>query len=520
MVVKSVFYLTYLQRTPSCTTHIFVLHIFISSPFLTSIFFKKTKHMSKTLFTLLLASAVPFISHAQSSRTHTSSKPLTHHAQAKPTPATAYHRQAARTTATDSRLISVIYFENDGTAFVPVDSAALSYSGSRGGIYNDDWQDWEWKFDNGIGFLYSAATSSYDSAYYRSSQTFDASDNITATTGEEWVAATSTWRNQYREVNTYDGAGNKLTEVYQEWDTTASVWENIDQEVKTYTTTNKVAIIVSQSWNSSTSGWDSYSRATNTYDASNNLITTVYEVWSTATSSWDNSFKQTNTYDASNKLTEELYQTWDNTTSAWVNGGRDLHTYDGMNRRTQSLSESWGTGGTWESSGPKTLYSNFDGTQPQTIVTQIWDGGTMTYENSSRDNYTYNADGKVTYYFDEEWNYMTSAWETTTDNYAERYRYESYTTGIPQASGTFTGNALLYPVPASQSVTLDLSWSQPQPFSVTITDATGRIHRTWSQPAQQHYTENVSLASLPIGSYFVVIQTPESKAVRTLTVVR
>jgi hypothetical protein len=474
--------------------------------------------MSKTLLALLLASAVPFIGHAQSTHTATKSKRLTRHAM--PHAAALGHGLAAKTTATDSRLISVVYFENDGTTYIPVDSTAVTYSGSRGGVYNDDWQDWEWYFDNAVSFFYSTATSSYGSGYYRASQTFDASNNITATTGEEWIGASSTWQNEYRDQYTYDAVGNRLTETYQEWDIAASAWENISQDVKTYTTANKVATNVSQNWNSATSAWDAYSRTTYTYDASNKLITTINESWSTATSSWNNNYKQTNTYDVSGNLTEELYQTWDGTTAAWVNSGRNINTYDGMNRRTQTLNESWGTGGTWEVGGYKALFSNFDGTQPQTIINQNWDGGTMTYNNSSRDNYTYNADGKVTYYYDEEWDEMTSTWETTAANYAARYRYESYTTGIPQPTGSFAGNAQLYPVPASQSVTLSVALLQPQPLSVTITDAAGRIHSTWSVPAQQQYTHNISLVSLPAGSYFVVIHTPSAQTVRSLTVVK
>lgn len=458
------------------------------------------------------------MSYAQLEHKPVKAKPLTRHTYAKP--AAAYHRQAAKTTASDSRLISAVYFENDGTAFIPVDSTAVTYSGSRGGVYNDDWQDWEWLFDNAIGFPYSTTTSSYGSAYYRSSQTFDASNHVTATTGEGWVAATSTWRNQYRDQYTYDGAGNRLSATYQEWDTTAGVWNNIDRDVKTYTAANKVATSVSETWNSTTSAWEANSRVTNSYDASNRLTSSIYEIWSSATSSWDSSFRQTNTYDAAGNRIQELYQTWDGTAATWVNGGRNTHTYDAMNRRTESLSESWGMGGTWEPGGPKTLYSNFDGSQPQTIITQIWDGGTMTYENSDRDNYTYNADGKMTYYFGEEWDITTSTWVTSTDSYAGRYRYESYTTGIPQTEGVFAGKAVLYPMPAGESVTLDVSWVQPQPLTVTIADATGRVHSKWSVPAQQHYTENIRVGDLPVGSYFVVLQTPESKTVRALTVVR
>ncbi len=476
--------------------------------------------MSKTLFTLLLASAVPFLGHAQLSHQRTAAKGIKAHKHIKPSAAATYHRQAARTTATDSRLKSVVYFENDGTAFIPVDSSAATYSGSRGGVYNDEWQEWEWSFDNVIGFPYSTTTSSYGPANTRSSQTFDASNNITATTNEEWVDATSTWRNQYRDQYTYDGAGNRLTETSQEWDTTAGVWVNMFRQVKTFTAANKVATSLTELWNSGTSAWEANSRITNTYNATNKLLTMVSELWNTSTSAWDSGYKQLNTYDGMGNLTAEVYQNWDMTTTAWVNSGRDTHTYDAMNRRTQSLSESWGAGGTWETGGPKTLYSNFDGTQPQTIITQVWDGGTMTYENSNRENYTYNADGKVTYYFDEEWNVTTSAWESTEFNTAERYRYESYTTSIPQAEGAFAGKAVLYPVPAGQSVTLDVSWEQPQPLTVTIADATGRVHSKWTVPAQQHYTENISVGALPVGSYFVVLQTPESRTVRALTVVR
>ncbi len=466
--------------------------------------------MHKLLSAILLASAVPCCVVAQSKSSHCLSFNREHKAHKLHQALAKDSRYAAKTTATASRLIAAAYFEYDGASFVPVDSGALNYSGARGGVYNEKWQDWEWAYDNANSYQYNSATASYGSAVFRGSQTFDASDHILTSTSEEWAAHLGVWRNSWMDTYTYDGAGNRTVEISQTWDTVAGTWKNLYKDTYTYTASGKVATNISQLWNSGAGVWGDGSRMTYTYDGAGNRITGVNDLWNSSTSAWENQFRTDYTYDGAGNLTVEQYGMWDGTGMAWDTSGRRTYTYDASNRRTEELNETK-MSGVWDPNS-KILYSNFAGDKPQTVLYQNWDGGLMVFTDDEREHYTYNADGLVTYLYNENWDDPTGAW-VLDGSYAMRNHYETYTTGI--AAGDMPeSNLLVYPVPATNSLTIRGTWETAQPFTITITDATGRICSRFSRMATKVYKEAIPTAYLQPGAYLLTVQSGGGKVVR------
>lgn len=469
--------------------------------------------MHKLLSTFLLAFAVPCCVVAQSvsfprlscSAKHRAHTPTGHHyAPANDS------RYAAKTTATASRLVAMVSLDYDGTSFVPVDSVSASYSGGRGGKYNEKWEDWEWAYDNTNGYEYNPATSSYGSSVFRSNQTFDASDHILTSTSEEWAAHLGTWRNSWKDTYTYDAAGNRTVEMSQTWDTTAGTWKNLYKDTYTYTASGKVATNISQLWNSGAGVWGDGSRITYTYDGAGNRITSVNDLWNSSTSAWENQSRADYTYDGAGNLTSERYGMWDGTSMSWDTSGRRTYTYDASNRRTEELNETK-MSGVWEPNS-KVLYSNFAGDKPQTVLYQNWDGGLMAFTDDEREHYTYNADGMVTYLYNETWDDPTAAW-VMDGSYAIRNRYETYTTGIA-AGGRPENDLLVYPVPTANSLTLRGSWESAEPLTVVITDAAGRICSQLSKLTVKGHSVTIPTAQLQAGVYLLTVQTGNEKAVR------
>jgi hypothetical protein len=137
-----------------------------------------------------------------------------------------------------------------------------------------------------------------------------------------------------------------------------------------------------------------------------------------------------------------------------------------------------------------------------------------------KDNYTFNANDKPEYYFDQEWNSPSGVWELTSSSYAARYHYEPYTTSGVEQIADFGGNATLFPVPASSQTTIDIRWEEPQAFTVSVTDMQGRLHTSWNVQSTKQYHETISLTDLPAGNYMVTLQGQKGKISKQLSVVK
>lgn len=394
---------------------------------------------------------------------------------------------AAKTTATDARLIAQTSLEHDGTAFQLTDSTTFSYLGSRGGTFDDMWLSWNW--DLASGFVYEHNGTTYDPASLKYTATYNTAGQLDYYIVQEWNSSTSAWDNSYKSSFTYDASGNVLTNTDYDWNSTAGIWDN------------------------------SY-RTTNTYTATNREATSIQEQWNSTTGAWENSSKNINTWSTTDKLTGILWQYWDGST--WTDGMRTSYSYDGSGNRTEALTEQWNLStSAWDTSG-KDVFTGFAGLhQPMQATFMYYNSSTSSFENSRRTNYTYNSYNKPTYEYEEMWDETSGTWGVDTYSNATRYHYETYTpTGVETIVPT-TGQASVYPVPASANITISTNWSKAQRYTATIADVAGRLYTSWTAPtASKTHQETIPVDNLPPGNYILTLQGETERAVKQFTVTR
>ena len=80
------------------------------------------------------------------------------------------------------------------------------------------------------------------------------------------------------------------------------------------------------------------------------------------------------------------------------------------------------------------------------------------------------------------------------------------------------GDANIYPVPAQNTLHVDLSWSQAQSSAISIIDAKGSVVNQWTSPVTAQYSSAVSLTNLADGLYFVKINGTQGEIVKQFVI--
>ncbi len=398
---------------------------------------------------------------------------------------------------TNSRLTAQAHWSHNGVMFTPKDSASYNYSSVlRGGDLTHTL-----KYDNFTTWKYQDTSSNYhDSLYY--TQTFDANNNITMTTIQNWSSSTSAWVPVNRILYTYNSANMMLTKIWQSWG--GSSWVPVWGDVYTYDGSNNLILDLYQTWNSLTSTFDPYSQKTYSYDpvthkllnetdqdlfsgtptytgeyvytytSANQVLTTTFSTWS---SGWVNSNMTTNAYDVSfNKITQ-LYQVWDVPTSAWVNV-----TYS--------------------------IYSSFTASHmPVLEIDQWWNSaGSGSWVNSIQYTYGYNSYNQMTSSIGQSWN-VVGIFEYANGDPMTNYYYSTYSVinGVKNIVSN-NGSANMFPVPAQNMLHIDLKWNEAQSSTIAIYDMAGRIVTPLMDiPASTEYHTALSVNNLASGNYIVKI---------------
>jgi hypothetical protein len=131
--------------------------------------------------------------------------------------------------------------------------------------------------------------------------------------------------------------------------------------------------------------------------------------------------------------------------------------------------------------------------------------------------YTYNSYNQPLTATVQHWNPTTLVWDPNADG--QRYYYETYTTGINNIS-SINGKADIYPVPATSTCSIAVNWDEPQAFTISVVDMTGKVCSTLAVPECHQYTTSISVATLPAGNYIVKIAGAKGCITRQLTVIR
>lgn len=405
---------------------------------------------------------------------------------------------------TSSRLISEAHWANNGATFDPLDSSGFVYSGGRGGDLTHTM-----KYDNSTTWTYD--TMFNNSWYYI--QTFDANNNITSRIAEFWDGAA--WVLYSNTLYSYNSSNWMTSMILQSWN--GSSWSPVSQNIYSYNVAGKLVIDQYQTWNSLTSMFEAASQKTYYYDASGNMInetdqtfvltvpvytnqwaynfsstnqllTTTYNTWNG--SGWDPTTLLVNTYDSMGNVSNTLYQTYDMPSSSWVNN--TLH-----------------------------LYSSFTGAHmPMIDIEQHWDAsGGGSWANFMQFVNTYNSFDQMTSRTGTAWN-IVGVFEHALGDPMVNYHYGTYTPGSSAVNtiAVAGGEANIYPVPAQNTLHIDLKWNNAQVANIAIYDVQGRIVNQWSTPNTAVYNGTADLGNLADGNYFVRITGTSGQVVKQIIV--
>lgn len=413
------------------------------------------------------------------------------------------------TSGTGSRLVSYAYLVNDAVSYVYSDSFHLQYSGTRGG----DFIHIPIKYDTALGMHYNTATSLWvNQVQY--TQNFDANNNLTDQTQKVWYAVTSIWVNYMHNVYTYDAAGNMLTNISQLWNTPLAAWDNDNKNSYTYDANNNQITNTYQAWNTVNAVWDNSQKTTNVFNAANKITVSIFQLWNTAMATWDNSVRHTYTYDANNNKLTDLNESWNGSTNMWDKYSQKLYTYGPSNELLTQVNQDW-NGSTWDNV-KKYNYSNFSGINPMLEIDQNWNSNTSSWDNFERYQNTYNAYGQYLDRYQDSWN-VGGFWQPVSGDFAYRFHYEEYSTDVKNVSA-IGGSANVYPVPASDKLNIDITWDEPQAFTINLFDIQGRISRSWQMPSSKTFHHAIPVAELPAGTYFLRIDGTQGHIVKQLLI--
>jgi hypothetical protein len=269
-----------------------------------------------------------------------------------------------------------------------------------------------------------------------------------------------------------------------------------------------------------TSTWNNGYRSTNTYDASDFLLSTLNETWNAVTSAWENSSRSTYINNTSGYALTETSETWSSTTSSWESSSRSTRTYDAANNVLTDLYQMWdNTTSTWQNFA-NAIYSGYIGNKVGSMIHQTWDNTTASFINGGKISYIYNSDTLPTFGYDESWNSTSGTWERTAgSNNGARYHYQknAVITATPNTAG-LNGKASIYPVPAKDAISINITWNAPQAFTVTITDMLGRVISSSKVNECNSYSGYVPVNNFSSGNYLIKMEGAKGKITQRFVV--
>jgi Secretion system C-terminal sorting domain len=408
---------------------------------------------------------------------------------------------------TASRLTGSASWANNGAQFNPVDSSSFKYSSGRGGDLTHIM-----KYDNATTWDYLGDTAFSNAFYYI--QTFDANNNITSTIKESWNG--SMWVLDSNTLYTYNTSNQVTTMIRQYW--SGGMWQPASQDVYSYNIAGKMYLDQYQVWNSLTTMFEASTQKTFYYDGSSNLINETDQMFVMGVPVYTNQWAYT--YTGTNQLLTTTYNTWNG--AGWSPMTMSTNTYDTTGNITNTLFQTYNTVTTAWVNSMLHIYSNFTGGHmPQQNIMQTWDTtGGGSWMNVMKFTYSYNSYNQMTKMWGQSWN-IVGIFEFADGDPMANYYYETYTPGTINSVKTVVSNggeANVYPVPAQNTLNVDVKWNEAQSAKISIYDVQGKVVRNWEVPTATAYHSSVSVGNLGAGTYFIKISGAQGEIVKQFVV--
>lgn len=382
------------------------------------------------------------------------------------------------------------------------DTTIFTYSGSSGShVYYDQWAV---DFDQSLQYIRYASSGSYDKR--KVVRSYDVNNNcITSLSQIVSTGGSTAWINEYLDSTNYNPANYPIYEIRRQWDTATGTWLDYSDYTYTYNSAGQHDTITRR-WSLSGVLWRNMEKMVNTYNLSGDLSTNTSYQWADSPGVWVATGRTFYLYDISGDLNTQTDQYLNFPLGIWETGKQVIHTYDSMHHLTSRLTQqrSWLTGALADFSFE--TFSGYVSEYPSTTIYQEWNDSASDFINSDRIHYTYNPDLQLANMDVDFWNRDSNVWDLNAGN-DYRFHYEAYNVETSVANNMVKAPELkLYPIPTKDVLHLEITWPEPQSFTVSITDVSGRIIDTWHVGECSRHTATVPVNILATGNYVIKME--------------
>ncbi len=436
------------------------------------------------------------------------------------------------------------------------DSTTYTYSADRGGDLNHAMYfdiSRTYKYDTTIhGFknvVFDSTVQTFDgnnrlltniiNNYRKTVYTYDNNDRVLAEAIYEQPYLFNKWMYSQNFIYTYDASGNLLQSIQQMGDT-SNVWHNQLQTKNTYNTDDKLVHSLYQTANMATNVWVNSSQSLYNYGNNYHYQENAIQNWDTTNNAWVDFGRFTRYTDHFGSDSFKNFRYWYASLNDYGCSGTDsMFTYD-LKHRLSTVEGTWYYGGAvgcgsetslmqhyvYDDQGRMIadttndgfgLFSDFYGNLPQ-IVTFNDDG------NHSTTYYTYNRFGQITsaisgldtdrYYYDD-----AILVRDSTQHAQDSINNLSHGTNtLPDTTVHGYYNMHVFPVPASDLLTIDLRWDTARSFSASLICIDGKTLSKWDEQATKHYIKSIPVNNIPAGSYILKISFDKGDIIKRIVV--
>lgn len=413
------------------------------------------------------------------------------------------------------RLMAEAVYANDSVNYTLTDSTRYLYSGMR----TSNMTTGEHMYDTATHWATIIRVPTV-----RYARTYDGANRIASHTTQQYKSVA--WRNSQQFVYKYTPANSYDTVWANRWDTTNALWkttriykykydirgridsvywlkpsgsswvtEAVDAYHYTDTMLTKHTLDV---WNDTLVQWDRWQLETWHYDQTTGK-TDTYELHTIdiPTITLQPERKEVYVYDALKRVAGLWKYYWFKISQSWQGLNEYYYSYNSHNDVTEEVKNYWDLFAQMWGPLSKTYYYYDPSFNITDIIEKQFDY--PIFKDHSRKSWLYNSSGLPTVRRNFVWNDMWVAWLPEKSNNSQvLYYYEKYN-GI--ANVAEPQEALLYPNPATGSVSLRVNWKQQQPVSILLHDMQGRLVRQWYQQAANTYS--LQLHGIQAGQYIL-----------------
>ncbi|RYE23260.1 MAG: T9SS type A sorting domain-containing protein [Sphingobacteriales bacterium] len=377
------------------------------------------------------------------------------------------------------RLVSYAHTVYNGSNFLLQDSMQYEYyDNSRGGgiVADDITSDEKVLFDE--SYTYVRGISGMVGVMKRT-QAYDIDNQVLNLTYMPWRE--KGWADSARYLYGYND--HKMTisalEVY-----VAHQWDPHIKSNMTYNATGRISEMEATMY-----------RMSFTYDANGNLAELIEET-RLLTGIWINKSKTTYSYGSSG-MTGQTLENWDG--SAWVFESKWEYTY--FASKIETVTEYDRISNAWLPTN-KYIYTYGNKLQRNSEILQVWNANTNTFDNNKYTEYKYaNSDDLLlTDVTTQHW--QSSNWVVGVDDEHYHYNYQPYfPTSVERVVAE--NGVRLFPVPAANTLHVNIDWNNAETFNVVICDMRGVVVKNWAEQPVRNYSRQIDVSDLPSGNYVI-----------------